>query len=173
MMNQLPFIIFSFIAILMALGTITARNPVYSVLCLILTFFALSGHYVLLNAQFIAVVNLIVYAGAIMVLFLFVLMLLNLNKETEPAKSYLWQIGGAIAAGLVLVTLAGALKGASEFMVKGGPEATGIGLVKNLGKVLFTDFVVPFEISSILFLAAMVGAVFIGKREKQEGGSNA
>jgi len=171
MMQQLPFIIFSFIAILMALGTITAKNPVYSVLCLILTFFALSGHYVLLNAQFIAVVNMIVYAGAIMVLFLFVLMLLNLNKDVEPAKSMLWQIAGAIAAGLLLVTLAGALRGASEFIVKGGPESEGIGLVKNLGKALFTDFVLPFEISSILFLAAMVGAVFIGKREKQEGGA--
>jgi NADH-quinone oxidoreductase subunit J len=170
MMNQIPFFIFSFIAILMALGTITARNPVYSVLCLILTFFALSGHYVLLNAQFIAVVNLIVYAGAIMVLFLFVLMLLNLNKATEATKPVLWQISGAIAAGLILVTLAGALRGASDFMMKGGPEAAGIGLVKNLGKMLFSDFVLPFEISSILFLAAMVGSVYIGKREKQEEG---
>lgn len=168
MMDNIPFLIFSFITILTALGTVTARNPVYSVLFLILTFFALSGHYILLNAQFIAVVNLIVYAGAIMVLFLFVLMLLNLNKDSEAPRPWLWQISAALSGGMLLVVLAGSLREASIYLAKGGPDAAGIGLVKNLGKALFTEFVVPFEISSILFLAAMVGAVMIGKKEKQQ-----
>jgi NADH-quinone oxidoreductase subunit J len=118
----------------------------------------------LLNAQFLAVVHIIVYAGAIMVLFLFVLMLLNLNADTEPQKSRGWKISAAIAAGSLLVTLVGALRGSIQVNIPA--EANGqVGLVENLGKVLFTDFVVPFEIAGILFLAAMVGAVLVGKRD--------
>jgi len=167
-MENAPFYIFSVITIATALGTITARNPIYSVLFLILTFFSLSGHYILMNAQFLAVVNLIVYTGAIMVLFLFVLMLLNLNKNSEPKLPAILQVAGAVSAGLLLVVLAGALREASLYLVKGGPEAAEIGLVGNLGKALFTEFVVPFELSSILFLAAMVGAVMLGKRDKKK-----
>ena len=88
----IPFLFLSFLTILSALYVVTSKNPVHSVLALIFTFFTISAHYVLLNAQFLAVVNLIVYAGAIMVLFLFVLMLLNLSKETEPVKSNWWGI---------------------------------------------------------------------------------
>jgi len=133
-------------------------------LYLILTFFAIAGQYVLLNAQFLAVVHIIVYAGAIMVLFLFVLMLLNLNEDTEPQKSTIWKLSAGIASGLLLVTLVGALKGSVSIQT---PEVSNssVGLVENLGQVLFTDFVVPFEIAGILFLAAMVGAVLVGKRD--------
>lgn len=141
-----------------------AKNPVHSVLFLILTFFAIAGQYILLNAQFLAVVHIIVYAGAIMVLFLFVLMLLNLNNDTEPQKSSAWKLAAAIAAGCFLITMVGALKG--SVAIPAATEARNdIGLVKNLGQALFTDFVVPFEISGILFLAAMVGAVMVGKRD--------
>jgi NADH-quinone oxidoreductase subunit J len=133
------------------------------VLWLIITFFTISGHYILLNAQFLAVVNIIVYAGAIMVLFLFVLMLMNLTKDTEPQKSKWLKIAGALAGGSLLLVLVAALKSTDQQMTELG---TGnIGLIQNLGRVLFTDYVVPFEISSILFLSAMVGAVVIGKRE--------
>jgi NADH-quinone oxidoreductase subunit J len=88
-MNVTPYIFWflSVLALFSALMMVTSRNPVYSVLWLIGTFFAISGHYILLNAQFLAVVNIIVYAGAIMVLFLFVIMLMNLNRETEPQKN--------------------------------------------------------------------------------------
>lgn len=141
-----------------------AKSPVHSVLYLIGTFFCIAGLYVLLNAQFLAVVHIIVYAGAIMVLFLFVLMLLNLNKDTEPQKSLAWKTSAGIAAGLLLVTIVGALKGSVQ-LAAGNTADPHIGLVQNLGMVLFTDFVVPFEIAGILFLAAMVGAVLVGKRD--------
>ncbi|MFM9944032.1 MAG: NADH-quinone oxidoreductase subunit J [Bacteroidia bacterium] len=160
------FYILSGITIITAIMMIAARNPVHSVLYLIATFFLVSGQYLLMNAQFLFIVNLIVYAGAIMVLFLFVLMLLNLNKETEPQKSMKTKLAGVISGGLLLITLLGALI-KSNVSTESLP-ITDIGLVKNLGMVLFTDFVVPFEISSILFLAAMVGAVLVGKRNKGE-----
>jgi NADH-quinone oxidoreductase subunit J len=151
------------ISVLTALMMVFAKNPVHSVLYLILTFFLIAAQYILLNAQFLAVVHLIVYAGAIMVLFLFVLMLLNLNQDSEPQKSVTWKFSGAIAAGMLLVTFIGALKGAS-IQVPESPDPH-VGLVKNLGNALFTDFVVPFEIAGILFLSAMVGAVLVGKRD--------
>src|ERR1041385_4803516 len=160
--TQILFGVLSFIAILSGLLVIFSKNPIYSVLYLIMMFFAIAGHYILLNAQFLAVVHVIVYAGAIMVLFLFVIMMLNLNKETETHKPAWIQISAVVAGGILMVTLVGALKGAGKMV--GGPEDTNIGLVNNLGKVLFTDFLVPFEISSVLFLAAMVGAVMLGKK---------
>ena len=103
---------------------VVSKNPVYSVLWLIVTFFAISGHYILLNAQFLAIVNVIVYAGAIMVLFLFVIMLMNLNKETEPQKNRWLKIAGALAGGCLLLILVAALRN-SEIkgqmaQVKGG-----------------------------------------------------
>jgi NADH-quinone oxidoreductase subunit J len=158
------FLTLAVLSIVSALLMVFARGPVYSVLFLILTFFFIAGQYVLLNAQFLAVVHIIVYAGAIMVLFLFVLMLLNLNRETEPQQSAGWKIGAAIAAGLLFVTLIGALRGSTQVVTPEGADGQ-VGLVKNLGRVLFTDFVVPFEIAGILFLAAMVGAVMVGKRD--------
>ena len=97
--SQILFWILSVTALFSALMVITSRNPVYSVLWLIVTFFAISGHYILLNAQFLAIVNIIVYAGAIMVLFLFVIMLMNLNKETEPQKSKWLKMAGAVSGG--------------------------------------------------------------------------
>ena len=145
---------------------IFSKNPVHSVLYLIVTFFTFTVHYIILNAQFLAVVNFIVYMGAIMVLFLFVLMLLNLNKETEPMKSNLLKIAGVIAGMCLLVTIAGSVKALeiSDPMVLRNP---GIGLVENLGRVLFSDFLLPFEVSSILLLAAMVGSVLLAKREQK------
>ncbi|NBV30480.1 MAG: NADH-quinone oxidoreductase subunit J, partial [Chitinophagaceae bacterium] len=97
--SHLLFWILSVTALFSALMVVTSRNPVYSVIWLIVTFFAISGHYILLNAQFLAVVNIIVYAGAIMVLFLFVIMLMNLNKETEPARHKWLQFAGAVSGG--------------------------------------------------------------------------
>jgi NADH-quinone oxidoreductase subunit J len=154
----------SAMALFSALMVITSRNPIYSVIWLILVFFAISGHYVLLNAQFLAVVNIIVYAGAIMVLFLYVLMLMDLKKETEPQKNRWLKIAGALAGGSLLLVLVAALRKVDMNTI--AETRTGdIGLIENLGKVLFTDYVIPFEIASILFLSAMVGAVVIGKKE--------
>jgi len=140
-----------------------AKNPVHSVLNLIITFFAIAGHYLLLNAQFLAAVHIIVYAGAIMVLFLYVIMMLNLNKETEPHKKNYIKFISVIASGLLLLTFVAAFKGAEITGTASNNES--IGLVENLGKVLFNEFLLPFEVSSILFLAAMVGAVYLSKKE--------
>lgn len=145
-----------------ALGVILSRNPVSSVLFLIATFFAISGHYVLMNAQFLAIVNIIVYAGAIMVLFLFVIMLMNLNADTEPQKNKLVQLAGVISGGILFLVVLAALKSSAVKTLE--QTSTDIGLIKNLGKTLFTKFVLPFEISSVLFLSAMIGAVVLGKK---------
>ena len=160
------FYFLSFVAIFSALLVVFSKNPVYSVLYLIITFFAIAGHYVLLNAQFLAAVHVIVYAGAIMVLFLYVIMLLNLNTETEPHKSTALKFAATICAGLLMIVLVGSLRG-SELLAQRPATDYSIGLVKNLGKVLFTDFLLPFEIASVLLLAAMVGAVMLGKSEKR------
>jgi NADH-quinone oxidoreductase subunit J len=164
--TEILFWILAAVALISAVSVIASKNPVYSVLSLIVTFFAISGHYVLLNAQFLAVVNIIVYAGAIMVLFLFVIMLMNLSKESEPQKNKYLKLIGAVAGGCLLLVLVAALRDTEQKMVE---LTTGeIGLIQNLGKVLFNDYVVPFEISSVLFLSAMVGAVVLGKREQRD-----
>lgn len=163
--TQILFWTLSVLALFSALMVITSKNPVYSVLWLIVTFFSISGHYILLNAQFLAIVNIIVYAGAIMVLFLFVIMLMNLNRDTEPQKNKWLKLAGALSGGCLLLVLVAALRNTeikSQLAQTGGGD---IGLIQNLGKVLFNEYVVPFEISSILFLSAMIGAVVIGKKE--------
>jgi NADH-quinone oxidoreductase subunit J len=162
------FYFLTFLTLFAALGVVFSKNPVYSVLFLILTFFTLSGHYILLNAQFLAAVNIIVYAGAIMVLFLFVIMFLNLNKETEQHKSTLSKVAGVIAGGMLLVIMVAALKDAQLAGYNADTFDSQIGMVQNLGQVLFRNYLLPFELASILFLAAMVGAVMLGKREVGE-----
>src|SRR5690349_18759948 len=161
-------ILFWFLSALAFLGgvmVLISKNPVYSVLWLIVVFFAISGHYLLLNAQFIAIVNLIVYAGAIMVLFLFVIMLMNLNTNTEPQKNTWLKVAGAIAGGSFMLIMIDVLIDAKDMQNKTALLKEGnIGLIKNLGRTLFNDYVIPFEITSVLFLSAMVGAVVIGKK---------
>jgi len=163
--TQILFWILSVTALFSALMVITSKNPMHSVIWLIIVFFAISGHYLLLNAQFLAIVNIIVYAGAIMVLFLYVLMLMDLKKETEPQKNRWLKLAGAVAGGSLLLVLIAALKEADIANQIAESRTGDIGLIEHLGKVLFSDYVVPFEISSILFLSAMVGAVVIGKKE--------
>jgi len=159
------FYFLSFFGVICALLVVFSRNAVHSVLYLILTFFAIAGHYILLNAQFLAAVHVIVYAGAIMVLFLYVIMLLNLNQEAEPHKSTVLKFAAAISAGLLLTVFVGSLKG-TELMVHQQGATGDVGLVKSLGRLLFTEYLLPFEISSVLLLAAMVGAVMLGKSEQ-------
>ncbi|HEY9005298.1 NADH-quinone oxidoreductase subunit J family protein [Ohtaekwangia sp.] len=160
------FYFLSFLAILSAIMVVLSKNPVYSVLYLIITFFCIAGHYILLNAQFLAIVHIIVYAGAIMVLFLYVIMLLNLNRESEPHKSSLLKFAATICAGLVMIVLIASLK-ETEGMIQQKAASANIGMVKTLGQVMFTDFLLPFEITSVLLLAAMVGAVMLGKPENR------
>ena len=152
------------LAMYSAFMVVISRKPINTVLYLTMAMFCIAGHYVLLNAQFLAVVHIIVYAGAIMVLFLFTVMLLNLNNEGEFRKPVLVQIAAMAAGGILLVTLVGVLKQTDLVMTK-DPTLTQIGLVSNLAKVLYHDYLLPFEVSSILFLSAMVGAVLLGKKD--------
>ena len=166
-MNTLDILFYalSAFAIASAIMVLISKNPIHSVLWLILVFFAISGHYILLNAQFLAIVNIIVYAGAIMVLFLFVIMLMNVKKDKEPQKQNLVKFIGVIAGGSFLTLLIALVKQTSQLQGKTVLLKEGtIGLIHPLGKALFSDYVVPFEISSVLFLSAMVGAVIIGKK---------
>jgi NADH-quinone oxidoreductase subunit J len=162
--TQWLFGILSFLAILFGLMVVFTRNPINSVLYLVLTFFCIAGHYLLLNAQFLAVVHIVVYAGAIMVLFLFVIMLMNLNQDSEPQKTIIAKIIAGCIGGILLFVMVGTLKGAENMQLEQSGHSE-IGLVKNLGTVLFGEFLFPFEIASVLLLAAMVGAIMLGKKE--------
>jgi len=156
------FYFLSFLAVLSALLVVFSRNPIYSVLYLVITFFCVAGHYLLLNAQFLAAVHVIVYAGAIMVLFLYVIMLLNLNQEDEYRKKGYLQFAAVISAGLLMIIFVGALRGAEQSMVD-YKNLSDVGLVEQLGALLFNEFLLPFEVVSLLLLVAMIGAVMLGK----------
>ncbi|MDB5287623.1 MAG: dehydrogenase [Mucilaginibacter sp.] len=161
------FYFIAFLSIFFSILVISAKNPVHSILYLILTFFTFTIHYILLNAQFLAIVNFIVYMGAILVLFLYTLMLINLNKESEPVKPFMIKIAAVFGGGILAVALVSSLKslGASDPVVLKNPE---LGLVKNLGKILFNEFLLPFEVSSVLLLSAMVGAVLLATKDPKE-----
>ncbi|WP_420149962.1 NADH-quinone oxidoreductase subunit J [Spirosoma sp.] len=162
------FLVLTVVTLFCAIGVVTARNPIYSVLSLIATFFCLSGHYVLLNAQFLAAVNIIVYAGAIMVLFLFTIMFLNLRKEDEESKTNLTKMASVVVGGLLMVMLITIFRAKSAQVptVSANTQFNpNTGLVENLGNLLYSDYILPFELASVLFLVAMVGAVMLGKRE--------
>lgn len=162
--TQILFWFLTALALSGAIGVISSRNPIYSVLWLIVVFFAISGHYILMNAQFLAIVNIIVYAGAIMVLFLFVVMLMNLNSDAEPVKNVYMKMAGIVSGLTLMIVLIAAFADAEStqaVMYRG----SSVGLIKNLGNALFNKYVIPFEISSVLFLSAMVGAVIIGRKD--------
>lgn len=162
--TTLLFVLLSLMTVAGGIMMLVSKNPVHSILWLIIVFFAISGHYVLLNAQFLAIVNIIVYAGAIMVLFLFVVMLMNLNADTEPVKNYRLQLIGVISGGsLLLVLLSALMRIDTENLVQ--LKVGEAGLINNLGMTLFTNYILPFEISSVLFLSAIVGAVILSKKD--------
>ncbi|MGL6022363.1 MAG: NADH-quinone oxidoreductase subunit J family protein [Chitinophagaceae bacterium] len=163
--SEILFWTLSAITVLAAFIVVLSKHPIYSILALIVVFFGISGHYILMNAQFIGVVNIIVYAGAIMVLFLFVVMMMNLNKQEEPHNKPWMLIAATISGMMILLIIVAALHKMDQLQNKiVNPYIGEEGLVQNLGKVLFTDFVLPFEISSILFLIAILGAVTLAKK---------
>jgi NADH-quinone oxidoreductase subunit J len=159
------FYFFAAISIVSALCVVGSRSPVNSVISLIVCFLSIAGHYILLNAQFLAMVHTIVYTGAIMVLFLFVIMLLNLNKSTEPRKSLMARAGAMAAGGLFLLTLLGAVRHGLGVARPTGYDG-GVGLIRSVGTSLFREFLVPFELSSVLFLSAIIGAIILGQRQR-------
>lgn len=161
------FYLLSAVMILSALLVVFSKNPINNVIYLVVCFIAMAGHYILLNAQFLAVVHIIVYTGAIMVLFLFVIMLLNLNKAIIPQKSTTTRIMAVIAGGIFFLVILAATR--QTFIIQPRYAFNShIGLVKEVGKTLFHEFLLPFEMSSVLFLSAMVGAVMFGKKDLKE-----
>ena len=164
---QIISIILGSLTLASALMVVLSKHPVRSVIYLVITFFFITAMYIMMNAQFLAIVNMIVYAGAIIVLFLFVLMLLNLNKEVEPMNTRGAQLAAFIAGGSLFLVLITALKDTLILGQTYRQQDNNIGLVKELGNLLFSKYVVAFELTSILFIAAMVGAILLAKREKQ------
>jgi NADH-quinone oxidoreductase subunit J len=167
------FYFFAAIAIGASLLVIAQRNPIYSVLLLIASFGALSGLYILLDAPFVAVIQIIVYAGAIMVLFLFVVMLLNaphedteFDERTHPLlRPGPMKFGALLAAAFIGELIWALTRGGESGRFPGGAVSS----VAVLGRVLFTDYAFAFEVTSVLILVAMVGAVLLARREEQPG----
>jgi NADH-quinone oxidoreductase subunit J len=168
-MELISFYLFAIIAVVASLLVIGQRNPMHSVMLLIVSFGALSGLYVLLDAPFTAVTQIIVYAGAIMVLFLFVVMLLNAHTEDEVVPASLGPHGMKIAVVLSLALAAEviwAFSRISRTVFSDDPGITGpISSVARIGAGIFTTHAFAFEVTSVLILVAMVGAVVIARKE--------
>jgi NADH-quinone oxidoreductase subunit J len=176
MRETVVFYLLSGLAIGASALVIGQRNPMYSVLLLVASFGALSGLYIQLDAPFAAVAQIIIYAGAVMVLFLFVVMLLNAPREdaaewdrTHPLRRPTISRFGALLATLLVVQLAWALLNANGTAVPVGARAgaEAVSSVRALGRTLFTDYVFAFEATSVLILVAMIGAVVLARREER------
>jgi len=169
--NAIAFYIFGAITVLASLGVVGQRNPMYSVMLLITSFGALAGLYVLLDAPFTAVTQIIIYTGAIMVLFLFVVMLLNVPRE-DPAPGLLSSLGprglkiGALLSVVLGIEIVWALSRVGLGWFAQDAAATSVSSVALIGTTLFTRHAFAFEATSILILVAMVGAVVIARRER-------
>jgi len=162
------FCVLATITLSTAFLTVFTKNPIHSAIYLVICFFSIAGHYLLLNSQFLAVVHIIVYSGAIMILFLFTIMLMNLNKENEVHKPRVTRLGAIIMFGLTCAILIALFVNSKPIM--GEYDATGEDFqsINKLGNVLLNEYMVPFEFASILLLVAMIGTVLLSKKEKIE-----
>ena len=176
MPETILFYLFSGVAVVASALVIGQRNPMYSVLLLVLSFAAIAGLFLQLDAPFLALALMIVYAGAIMVLFLFVVMLLNAPQEdaltwdrAHPLRHPVVTRFGTLLAVVLSVELAYALMRGNDLAQPVGSRAGGelVSSVRELGRVLFTDYMFAFEATSILILVAMVGAVILARRERE------
>ncbi len=161
-MNPFFFYFFATVLILSALTVVLARNPAYSVLSLVAVIFSLASLFILLEAFFVGVILLLVYAGAVLVLFLFVVMLLNLNQEeVARVKQSRLRPLGFLAGAAFLAELFWVVKAS----VSAGPASSESvrGTIETIGKILFTDYLLPFELTSFLLLAAVIGIVSLAK----------
>jgi NADH-quinone oxidoreductase subunit J len=168
-MLKIAFIIFAVAAVSGAVSVVVQRQPLYSVLSLVVTLISLAAVYVTLQAQFIAAVQVIVYAGAIMVLFVFVVMLLNVKENVEPDRHrFLRWLAIPVFIVLVgeIIAVVNGLKG-SRFDNVITSEQTDLGSTTAIGTGLFSSYMLPFEVTSILILMALVGAVVLARRENK------
>ena len=160
------FYFLSAITLATAFLTIISKNPIHSAIYLVICFFTIAGHYLLFNAQFLAIVHIIVYSGAIMVLFLFTIMLMNLNEEGEPHKKLATKLAAAISFGLVCFIMLAVFIKAMPIIDEYKTTGQDFQSIKILGKVLLNQYMVPFEFASVLLLVAMIGTVLLSKKEK-------
>lgn len=166
-MESIFFLIVAAVAVISSILVVTCKNPINSALSLVMTFFCLATFYVMLDAPFMAATQVIVYAGAIMVLIIFVIMLLNIRAETARRGTHAVVAGSVIGLFVLFQTcwflMKGSLTGAVGTMDKA--QIVKVGHVELIGTALFTDFLLPFEITSVLLLAAIVGAVILAKKK--------
>jgi NADH-quinone oxidoreductase subunit J len=165
---QILFCILAVITLATAFLTIYSRNPIHSAIYLVICFFSIAGHYLLLNAQFLAIVHVIVYSGAIMILFLFTVMLMNLNKENEVHKPRVTRLGAIVLFCLMCLVLIAVFINSKPIVGDYTTTGEDFQSIKVLGKVLLNEYMVPFEFASVLLLVAMIGAVLLSKKEKLE-----
>ena len=166
-MVEILFYILSTITLGSAFLTILSKNPIHSAIWLVVCFFSIAGHYALLNSQFLAMVHIIVYSGAIMILMLFTIMLMNLNISDEIAKPVVTKIIATVCFCLIGFFLVNALVQTAPALETYADTGIDFQSIHVLGKVLLNEFVVPFEMAAILLLMAMIGAVLISKKDKK------
>lgn len=162
MFAQILFVLMAIVIVVTSIGVVAVHNPVRSALNLVANFFALAVLYLFLYAQFVAAVQIIVYAGAILVLFLFTIMLLNLGSPAELVEHH--ELKRPITWGLALMLVVVLAGGVFARLGEAQPAQDDLGTVQMVGKFLFTDWVYPFELTSILLLIAIVGAIVMAKR---------
>ncbi|WP_269240885.1 NADH-quinone oxidoreductase subunit J family protein [Flavobacterium limnophilum] len=163
---QILFCVLSVITLASAFMTIYSRKPMHSAIYLLICFTSITGHYLILNAQFLAMVNLIVYIGAIMILIVFTIMLMNLNKENEVYKPRITRLGAIVTFCLMCLVLIAIFINSKPIVGEYTTTGEDYQSIKVLGKVLLNEYMVPFEFASILLLVAMIGAVLLSKKEK-------
>jgi NADH-quinone oxidoreductase subunit J len=160
------FCVLAFVTLSTAFLTIFTKNPIHSAIYLVICFFSIAGHYLLLNSQFLAIVHVIVYSGAIMILFLFTIMLMNLNKENEVHKPRITRLGAVVSFCLICLILIAIFVNSKPIVGEYVTTGEDYQSIKVLGKVLLNEYMVPFEFASVLLLVAMIGAVLLSKKEK-------
>ena len=165
---QIIFYVLSAITLATAFLTIYSKNPIHSAIYLVLCFFSIAGHYLLFNAQFLALVHIIVYSGAIVVLFLFTIMLMNLNKEDEVHKPRITRLGAAVVFIITSIVLVTIFINSKTIMGDYDTSGEDYQSIKKLGNVLLNEYMVPFEFASVLLLTAMIGVVLLSKKEKTQ-----
>lgn len=166
MLNDIFFVGLSILALVGAVGLVVNRNPLYCVLYTVLNFFCIGGLFLTLHSEFLAVTQIIVYAGAIMVLFLFIIMLLNLNFAESSESLFDWRKGLGFILGLAFLgELLYALTAVKQWNVQLSPTFAH-GKVEPIGKAMMTGYVFPFEMISVILLAALIGAILIAKKHK-------
>ena len=160
------FCVLAAITLATAFLTIFSRNPIHSAIYLVICFFSIAGHYLLLNSQFLAIVHIIVYSGAIMILFLFTIMLMNLNEEHEVHKPRITRLGAIVSFCLICLVLIAIFINSKPIVGEYVTTGEDYQSIKVLGKILLNEYMVPFEFASILLLVAMIGTVLLSKKEK-------